>query len=344
VHYVDRIAYLSQTGEIDQSAPAKSVLGRLSISNPLSLAAQTLGLSPDLNPATLSELKRVLSGVTSPAYPPSNDVGRERLTAKGLSFAYDGIDALKDAHMQVNEGEIIALLGRNGAGKSTFLRCLMGLLRAQKGEVWLDGQRVNGGPVCEMARKMAYVPQWPSELLFADSVMEELTFTLHNHGLLNDPPIPPSELLEKMGLAETADRYPRDLSAGQKQRVALAAVLVTKPGVILLDEPTLGMDLDSKDVLGNLLLQWKGEGAGIVVATHDVEFIAKIADHVVILEEGRVVASGPTAETLFSRREFQTALQQFSGRAYPATIRDLQKSLMMRGEGDADDGAGTRMV
>jgi energy-coupling factor transport system ATP-binding protein len=321
---IDRMAYLSLSGELEHLGAPQDILERLPYSTPLGEAAKVLGMNYELDSRSKSELKREVLEQSASEYATSQSLGEVRMRTKGLSFNYNGIRALQDVEVEVHAGEILALLGRNGAGKSTLLRCLMGLLQPDAGEIVLDGKRVDGSPVADLAKKVAYVPQWPSALLFAETLTDELTFTLKNHGLTGDPPIPIGALLESLGLLDVADRYPRDLSAGQRQRAALATVLVTKPEIILLDEPTLGMDPVAIADLGMLLTAWRDEGVGMVIATHDIEFAATIADRVLILGQGEVRAVGPTAETLFLEEEMRTALQRLIGRAYPASVAQLK--------------------
>jgi energy-coupling factor transporter ATP-binding protein EcfA2 len=325
---VDRIASLSLSGELERCGTPQSTLSVLPFSTPLAEAAKKFKIDQDLDPGDFSVLRELVLKGSSGRDASLDMRGDARLDANGLVFNYNGIAALKGVDLHVNAGEIVALLGRNGAGKSTLFKCLIGLLQAKSGEIKLSGERVNGRCVSDLARKIAYVPQWPSALLFAETVQDELLFTLRNHGLDRDPPISPEFLLERLGLTEVADHYPRDLSAGQRQRAALATVLVTKPEVILLDEPTLGMDPISIKNLSNLLRTWKEDGASIIVATHNIEFAAAIADRAVILDQGQVIASGPTAETLFSQAEMRTALQHLTGQAYPASIYQLEDFTM----------------
>jgi energy-coupling factor transporter ATP-binding protein EcfA2 len=328
---VDRIASLSFTGELEHIGSPQSTLQLLPFSTPQMEVARRFKHDSVLDLSSQSILEEELLGRGAERCLNREGKGETCLEAKDLSFHYNGIAALQQAGLRLCKGEIIALLGRNGAGKSTFLKCLMGLLQVEKGEISLGGERVNGHPVSQIAQKMAYVPQWPSALLFAETLREELSFTLRHHGQDQDPPISPHLFLERFGLADVADRYPRDLSAGQRQRAALAAVLVTKPEVILLDEPTLGMDPIAIDDLGDLLRAWKGEGAGIIIATHNIEFAAAIADRAVILDRGRVVADGPTPEALFSQPGMQTALQRLTGQAYPAAMHQLKNPAKERG-------------
>jgi energy-coupling factor transport system ATP-binding protein len=130
-------------------------------------------------------------------------------------------------------------------------------------------------------------------------VAEELQITLTNHGLgLDSAPVAPETLLVRLGLADLASAYPRDLSVGEQQRVALAAVTVTRPGALLLDEPTRGLDYQAKAALVQLLKQWQAEGTAILLVTHDVELAAAAAGRVVLLSQGEVIANGPPGQVL----------------------------------------------
>jgi energy-coupling factor transport system ATP-binding protein len=132
-------------------------------------------------------------------------------------------------------------------------------------------------------------------LLFSDTVRQELEFTRQGHGL---PPASHDSLLDTLGLAEYADHYPRDLSVGERQRVALAAILVAEPRILLLDEPTRGLDYEQKEALVGFLQRAKAQGRTIIMATHDVELVASCADRVVLLGDGQVVVDGPARQVM----------------------------------------------
>lgn len=187
----------------------------------------------------------------------------------------------------------MALLGRNGSGKTTLLRCIVGLLHPKGGRITLDGQSIVGKETAEICETIAYLPQLSDDLLYADTVLEELKITVRNHGQAAGPESELLEFLERLGLAGVADRYPRDLSAGQRQRVALGAVTIVRPRLLLLDEPTRGLDYGTKQELARLLADWKGRGLGILLVTHDVEFAAQVADRALILRGGKLVADAP---------------------------------------------------
>ncbi len=227
--------------------------------------------------------------------------GEPLLTARGVRHRYpaSGAEALAGIDLEVRRGEVVALLGANGSGKSTLLKMLVGLLRpvggTDGGEVAALGRPLAGRAVHEIARGVGLVPQDPSRLLFADSVAAEVRFTRRAHGL---PEGDPGELLGRLGIAHLAAADPRDLSGGERQRAALAAILAAAPPVLLLDEPTRGLDPPAKESLAALLRALAAGGAGVVVATHDAELVAACAGRAVILDRGRVAADGPPAEVL----------------------------------------------
>jgi energy-coupling factor transport system ATP-binding protein len=209
----------------------------------------------------------------------------------------------------------VALMGRNGSGKTTLLKCIVGLLRPGDGKIDLGGDPLIGRPTVDIAKQVGYLPQNPNDLLFADTVTEELRVTLRNHDLEETPPTSPEDLLRRLGLADVAGAYPRDLSVGQRQRTALGAVTVTRPRLLLLDEPTRGMDYAAKDELVRLLREWLVEGTGILLVTHDVELAAQAADRVVVLSQGRVIADGSPERVLTASHLFAPQV----ARLFPGT-------------------------
>ena len=236
--------------------------------------------------------------------------GDAALTLDGVHARYGERIALRGVDLAVRQGEVVALMGRNGAGKTTLLKTAMGLLAPQAGRVSLLGQTVRAGDTATVARRVGYVPQNPSALLFADTVRDEVLFTRRIHHL---PGL--GDSLARLGLAGLADAYPRDLSVGQRQRVALAAVLSAEPALLLLDEPTRGLDTLQKTDLAALLRRLAHDGAGVLLTTHDVELAALVADRVVVLDEGQVVHDGPTAAVMRAAPAFASQVAQL----YPDT-------------------------
>jgi energy-coupling factor transporter ATP-binding protein EcfA2 len=152
--------------------------------------------------------------------------------------------------------------------------------------------------VAAICRQIGYLPQDPNSLLFADSVRDELLITLRNHDLEADPSVHPHALLEQLGLADKENAYPRDLSVGERQRVALGAVTVTRPGALLLDEPTRGLDYAAKRTLVDLLRRWRDDDMAILLVTHDVELAAAAGDRIVLMGQGEIIASGEPGRIL----------------------------------------------
>jgi len=204
--------------------------------------------------------------------------------ARGVSVELGGRTVLRDASLTVNAGDVVALLGRNGAGKTTLLRAIGRLVDLASGRV--DGEG-----------SVAYVPQDPNTLLFLPTVHREVTETLR---LLRrrDHDADVDRWLDALGLTGVAQRHPRSLSGGERQRVAIAAVAVGGASVLLLDEPTRGMDAPSRAALERAVRKHAAGGGAVVLATHDVELAARCATRAVVLGDGDVVAEGPAREVL----------------------------------------------
>lgn len=205
------------------------------------------------------------------------------LAARGLTVELGGHPVLNDLDLDLARGDITVVLGRNGAGKTTLLRALARLIGPRRGRI-------------EGTATVAYVPQDPGTLLFAPTVRAEVAETLR---LLGRPdPLAVERVLEMLHLAPVADRHPRSLAGGERQRVALAAVAVAGPDVLLLDEPTRGMDAASRDALEAAMREQTAGGGAVVLATHDVELAARAATRAVVLGDGETVAAGPARAVL----------------------------------------------
>ncbi|MEJ5200285.1 MAG: ABC transporter ATP-binding protein, partial [Anaerolineae bacterium] len=217
--------------------------------------------------------------------------------------------ALAGVSLEAAEGEFIALMGRNGSGKSTLLKQLVGLLKPDRGQVIVAGRDTRHAAPEEIIRTVGYVPQHPGALLFQETLLEELAFTRKSHRRPADER-GDRALLERLGLAALADRNPRDLSGGEQQRAALAAILVADPRIILLDEPTRGLDYEQKHRLTALLQELKQDGRTIIMATHDVELAAACADRVVLMAEGQIVVDGPARQVMSDSQVFASQINK----------------------------------
>lgn len=223
------------------------------------------------------------------------------LEADNLVFDYDGISALSGASLRVVKGENLALLGPNGSGKSTLFLHLNGTLRAKSGDILLDGKRIGGGrdEVAELRRRVGLVFQNPDDQLFAATVRQDVSFGPLNLGLGEDGARRAvAEAMAALDIGDLADRPTHRLSFGQKKRVVLAGIVAMSPEVLLLDEPTAGLDNRGATEFLAILKRLKDGGATLVMATHDVDFAWGWADTAAILRGGKITAHGPVTKVL----------------------------------------------
>ncbi|MGQ4733018.1 ABC transporter ATP-binding protein [Streptomyces sp. Ju416(a)] len=224
----------------------------------------------------------------------------------GLGVRRGRVEALRRVTLTVAPGETVALMGRNGAGKSTLLGALVGMIEPTAGTVRVGGLAPARTDPRAMVRRVGLVPQEPRDLLYADTVAAECAAADRDAGAAEGTcRALVSELVPGVG----DDTHPRDLSEGQRLALALALVLTGRPPLLLLDEPTRGLDYAAKARLVGVLRGLAAEGHAIVLATHDVELAAELAHRVVILADGEVVADGPTGQVVVSSPAFapQTA-------------------------------------
>ncbi|MHB1355367.1 MAG: ABC transporter ATP-binding protein [Anaerolineae bacterium] len=325
VQYVDRILYLAGSGLPLVSGTPEKTLAILPQVPPLIELGRALGWSP--LPLTIKEARRFTSKLQIPqraaALTPLHVTTPLEISIENLWYSYSGQPALKGINLQVRQGEVIALMGRNGSGKSTLLKQLVGLLQPQRGQVTICGFDTRKVSTDEIIRAVGYVPQNPNSLLFAETVREEIAFTRRNHHLSTGDEQP---LLDSLQLGALGERYPRDLSVGERQRVALAAILAGEPRVILLDEPTRGLDYVQKHLLTSFLSQEKARGHTVILATHDVELAAASVDRVVIMGDGEIVVDGPTREVMTQSMVFSSQMNKLLHDDRFLTVQDVLRS------------------
>lgn len=218
----------------------------------------------------------------------------------GVYYSYDGIySALRGVSLQIDAGERVAIVGTNGAGKTTLIKHFNGLLRPQRGHVFLDGQDTSTMSVAEMSRVVGLVFQNPDHQLFLESCRKEVEFSLKSLGYPEEEIQSRSDAtLEHLGLLDTAERSPFTLSGGERKRVALAAVLATGPRVLALDEPTIGQDAKHKEQLAEMLMEMNKGGRTVIVITHDIEFVVDYFPRTIAMSAGRIIADGKTESVL----------------------------------------------
>jgi cobalt/nickel transport system ATP-binding protein len=222
-----------------------------------------------------------------------------------VNFDYEHVSALREFCLQVGQGERIVLLGPNGSGKSTLLRILDGLYFPVKGTVRFRGTELtelqlrDDSFALDFRRQVALVFQNPDVQLFNPTVFEEVAYgPLQLHWPKEELVRRVEEALSSMNLSHLRDRAPYRLSGGEKKRVALASVLVLDPEVLLLDEPTATLDPRSQSQVVDLIQRWKGSSKTVITATHQLEIVEDIADRVVVMDAGAIVATGTPPEIL----------------------------------------------
>ena len=296
------------------------------------------GINIDKTPLTVKEGRTMLEGVFQKASGQiprrnKNDDGEPIIEIRKLWHVYPtGVTALKDISIKVCEGEFVAIMGRNASGKTTLVKHISGLLRPTRGMVLVDGIDTRRATIAELAKKVGFVFQNPNDHLFADTVEEEIAFTLKNlGGNGGEVKSRVDEILERFNIKEYRKQYPRYLSGGEKQRIALASVIIAQPRVLILDEPTRGMDYGLKSQLMAFLNEYRSQGNTVILVTHDVEMVAEHADRVILMSEGKVVVDDNKREVLSKALLFSPQInrlvQAFTEYGVPEDVLTVDEAL-----------------
>lgn len=225
--------------------------------------------------------------------------------AKNISYTYpDGSRALQGIDLTVEKGEFVGLLASNGSGKTTLLRCINGLIKSQSGDVSIDGEPISRLPQKSLFQRIGMVFQNPNDQLFASTVTEDVAFGPSNMGLPKDAVRSRVEdSLKAVGMEGLGNKSIHNLSFGQQKRVCIAGALAMHPEVLLLDEPTAGLDPMGEHKIMELLQKLNNErGLTIIMATHMVDMVPLFIDRIYILSRGKVLREG-TPEKVFSDPE-----------------------------------------
>ncbi|WP_432106426.1 ABC transporter ATP-binding protein [Streptomyces sp. AA1529] len=328
VQYADRMLLLAPDGErsraADPAAPdapggGADPRGTARIGDPAALLAVSpvrppvveLGELAGWDPLPLSvrdarrradTLRRRLADRPAPATAPAaadSPAAEPRPVAEvsRLGLVRDRVTALHEVSLTLHAGRTTALMGRNGAGKSTLLNTLVGMHRPSSGQVSVGGRIPHRTRPAELLRHVGLVPQEPRDLLYAETVGRECRTADAD---ADAAPGSCRALVSRLLPGVPDSTHPRDLSEGQRLALALAIVLTARPPLLLLDEPTRGLDYAAKSRLVVLLRELAAQGHAIVLATHDVELVAELAHRVVVLAQGETVADGPTDEVITS--------------------------------------------
>ncbi|MGQ4726708.1 ABC transporter ATP-binding protein [Streptomyces sp. Ju416(a)] len=363
VQYADRVIHLPGNGRV-VSGPPSEIFTTSSIAPPIVELGRAAGWSPlplSVRDArrTARPLRTALEGAVPPPVRAVPDTpGATLLGARGITVAYRGVPAVREVDLDLRAGEVTALMGRNGSGKSSLLWALQGsgprtagTVRVARGEPGAADRAKGGDPkklsAAEARRLVGLVPQTPTDLLYLESVKQELdqadvesgtrtgTGAGAGAGTATGATGPSARaILDRLAPGIDGATHPRDLSEGQKLALVLAIQLVAAPRVLLLDEPTRGLDYRAKTQLIAMVDELAAEGRSVVVSTHDVEFAARAADRVVVLAEGDIVADGPTTEVIVASPVFAPQVAKILA-PLPYLTVDQVTAVLPDGEADA---------
>lgn len=228
------------------------------------------------------------------------------LEARNISYSYDNdSQALKNVSLKIDDGEMVAILGKNGAGKSTLFLHFNGIYEPDDGEILIDGEKLkyNKKALLKCRQKVGIVFQNPDNQIFAPSVEEDVAFGPLNLKLpMDEVQHRVEEALKRVGMEGFEKKAPHHLSGGQKKRIAIAGILAMKPEIMILDEPTAGLDPDGVEKVLNIMNQLNKEGMTLIISSHDIDMISKYADKIFILYNGEIIESG-NKNQIFSNRE-----------------------------------------
>ena len=339
LHYADTVVHVSPSGAVVSGTPAE-VMVDSDITSPVVELGRWAGWSP--LPLSVRDARRSARDLrtrltaTLPVgqdRPPGRPVdgGDVVLSARDVVVRYPGdVIAVAGVDLDVRAGEVAAVMGRNGSGKSSLLWALQGSGPLKSGVVRATTPG-GGGPVdprslAAGSRRalVGLVPQSAADLLYLDTVGGECGQADRESGA---PAGTCAGLLERIAPGIPAGQHPRDLSEGQKLALVLAVQLTADPPVLLLDEPTRGLDPTAKASLSATLRELASRGRAVVVSTHDVEFVAESADRVVVMAAGEVVADGPTAQVVVSSPAFAPQVSKVTAPGPWLTVADVRAAL-----------------
>lgn len=229
--------------------------------------------------------------------------GKPIIVVEDLEFSYDNGSVLKDVNFVIPQGMTTAIVGQNGSGKSTLLQNLIGLLKPTKGRILYNGIDLSRLNRKGLFREIGYVFQYPEHQFVTKTVKDEIEYGLKIRNIDRATiERKAKEYLEMFGLEKMVDRHPLTLSMGEKRRLSFATMLILEPKVLIMDEPIIGQDKRRTEYLIKLIDNLKNKGITVIIATHDMNFVARCADHVIVLNDGQVIFQGTVVE-LFNNKE-----------------------------------------
>ncbi|GAA2311923.1 ATP-binding cassette domain-containing protein [Streptomyces kunmingensis] len=331
IQYADQVALLPAPGKPLQVGDPATVMADSPVYPPVVGLGRLAGWTP--LPLTVRDARRAATDMRtrltdlSPSpkrVPAATDRDTGLAVTRKLGVRRGRVEALRNVNITIAPGEIVALMGRNGAGKSTLLSTLVGMIKPTTGSATLTGEHPHQLSPRDLIRKVGLVPQEPRDLLCADTVAAECTAADRD---ASAPPGTCRTLLTDLLPGIAQDTHPRDLSEGQRLTLALAIVLAAAPPLLLLDEPTRGLDYAAKSRLVTILRDLSADGHAIIMATHDVELAAELTHRVAILADGEIVADGPTPEIVTSSPSFAPQVSKILAPQQWLTVSQVAQAL-----------------
>jgi energy-coupling factor transport system ATP-binding protein len=303
IQFADRIVHINGVGVAQVGTP-EEILMHSPIAPPIVHLARALGLK-EIG-VSVREMRRMTSEIRNKDYVANEvvaaPIGAPIISVNDLSVTYDGKTALKSVNATISGNEIVAIMGRNGAGKSSLLKSLAGISNESIGTVVVAGTNPKNLKGKERRTSIGFIPQEPSDLLYGQSVQIECEQADRDNQISSGTT---AQILQQLVPGVSATTHPRDLSEGQRLGLALSIVLSSNPAVLILDEPTRGLDYQAKKELTKILIEFaRATNKCVVLATHDVELVAELATRVMFLADGDVVADGSTLDVLLSSPAF----------------------------------------
>ena len=329
--FADRIVLVPGDGAPLVVGPPEVVMRASTVAPPLVELGRLVGWDP--LPLSVRDARRQAGPLRerlAPIPPPDHDAAHSpgprplAASADALTVSYGPVLALDGVDLTVRAGEVLALMGRNGSGKSTLLNTFAGMRRPTRGTVGVDGKDPQALRAAELVRQVGLVPQDPGLLLYGESVEAECA-TADKASALT--PGTTSATLDRILPGMPRDRHPRDLSEGQRLALALAIVVAPAPQLLLLDEPTRGLDYPSKDRLVTVLRGLADDGHAIALATHDVELAARVADRAVVLADGQIITDGPARQVVCHSPIFAPQVAKVLAPEEWLTVGEVQRAL-----------------
>jgi energy-coupling factor transport system ATP-binding protein len=324
IGYVDRILLIEGDGSSAIGTPSE-ILKKSELVPPIIRLTRALHLD-EVGTSTrdVRRITETLRNELPESVRPSHPVGRILISAKDICVSYGAQQALRDVSIDLRAGEVTALMGRNGAGKSSLIKALVGLVEPHSGDISIDGINLLQMKQAERSQRIGYIPQEPGDLLYLTSVKEECAQADKDNRLPNGTSV---ELLHSMLPSISLESHPRDLSEGERLTLVLALVLSGSPEILILDEPTRGLDYSAKNRLMALLhARARQLDTAILIATHDVEIVAEIADRTIFLADGEKVADGTTLDVLLASPAFAPQVAKVMSPRRWLTVSDVLRS------------------